>query len=46
MPGASVELFEGVAAVYRRLSGTPLARLTPEEARSVEDLRAVLDRLR
>ena len=46
MPGASVERLEGVAAVYRRLSGTPLARLTPEEARSVEDLRAVLDRLR
>ncbi len=44
--GASGELFEGMAAVYRRLSGTPLARLTPEEARSVEDLRAVLDRLR
>ncbi|MGA9748665.1 MAG: DUF1932 domain-containing protein [Nocardioides sp.] len=44
--GASGELFEGMAAVYRRLSGTPLAQLSPEEAGALEDLRDVLDRLR
>ncbi len=30
--GASAELFEGMAAVYRRLSATPLAAVSPEEA--------------
>ena len=43
--GASPELFEGMAAVYRRLSGTPLAALSPEEAAALTDLREVLDRL-
>ena len=32
--GASAELFEGMAAVYRRLSATPLAALTPRGGRS------------
>lgn len=44
--GASAELFEGVAAVYRRLSATPLAAMTPEEAAALTDLRDVLTRLR
>ncbi len=44
--GVSPELFEGMAAVYRRLSGTPLAALTPEEAAGLSDLREVLERLR
>jgi 3-hydroxyisobutyrate dehydrogenase-like beta-hydroxyacid dehydrogenase len=44
--GASPELFEGMAAVYARLSATPLADLTPEEAAAVDDLRSVLERLR
>ncbi len=44
--GASSELFEGMAAVYRRLSDTPLAALTPEEAAGLSDLREVLERLR
>ena len=44
--GASPELFEGVAAVYRRLSGTPLAQLTPEQAAGLHDLAEVLRRLR
>ncbi len=43
--GASGELFEGMAAVYRRLSRTPLATLSPEEAGALQDLRDVLDRL-
>jgi 3-hydroxyisobutyrate dehydrogenase-like beta-hydroxyacid dehydrogenase len=43
--GASEELFEGMAAVYRRLSGTPLAALSPEEAAALTDLRDVLRRL-
>ncbi len=43
--GASPELFEGVAAVYRRLSATPLAALSPEEASTLTDLRDALDRL-
>jgi hypothetical protein len=44
--GASGELFEGMAAVYSRLSATPLAALTPEEAAVLTDLRDVLTRLR
>ncbi|MFN8192947.1 MAG: DUF1932 domain-containing protein [Nocardioidaceae bacterium] len=44
--GASPELFEAMAAVYRRLSGTPLARLSPEEAGALRDLDEVLARLR
>ena len=44
--GASPELFAGMAAVYARLSTTPLAALTPEEARDLTDLEAVLARLR
>jgi hypothetical protein len=44
--GASRELFEGMAAVYARLSATSLADLTPEESAAVDDLRSVLDRLR
>lgn len=43
--GVSPELFEGMAAVYARLSQTPLGRLTPEQARELTDLRTVLDRL-
>jgi 3-hydroxyisobutyrate dehydrogenase-like beta-hydroxyacid dehydrogenase len=43
--GASPELFEGMAAVYRRLSGTTLAHLSPEEAAALTDLREVLARL-
>jgi 3-hydroxyisobutyrate dehydrogenase-like beta-hydroxyacid dehydrogenase len=43
--GTSPELFEGMAAVYRRLASTPLAALSPEEAAAVTDLRDVLDRL-
>ena len=44
--GASAELFEGMAAVFRRLAETPLAALSPEEAAAVTDLRDVLARLR
>ena len=43
--GLSGELFAGMAAVYRRLAGTALAALTPEEAASLSDLCEVLDRL-
>ncbi len=43
--GAAGELFEGMAAVYRRLATTDLARLSPEEARTLDDLTAVLTRL-
>jgi len=43
--GVSPELFEGMAAVYRRLATTPLAALSPEEARGLTDLREVLSRL-
>jgi 3-hydroxyisobutyrate dehydrogenase-like beta-hydroxyacid dehydrogenase len=43
--GASPELFEGMAAVYSRLSRTPLAELSPEEARDLTDLEEVLSRL-
>jgi 3-hydroxyisobutyrate dehydrogenase-like beta-hydroxyacid dehydrogenase len=43
--GASPELFEGMAAVYARLSRTPLAELSPEEARDLTDLQEVLARL-
>jgi hypothetical protein len=44
--GASPELFEGMAAVYRRLASTPLATLSPEDASAVDDLVEVLRRLR
>ena len=43
--GASLELFAGMAAVYRRLSGTDLAALSPEEAADLADLTDVLRRL-
>jgi 3-hydroxyisobutyrate dehydrogenase-like beta-hydroxyacid dehydrogenase len=43
--GVSPELFEGMAAVYRRLASTPLAALSPEEAAALTDLRDVLSRL-
>lgn len=43
--GASPELFEAMAAVYRRLSTTPLAALTPEQAAALTDLDDVLARL-
>lgn len=43
--GASPELFTGMASVYARLARTPLAELTPEEARDVRDLHDVLARL-
>ena len=43
--GASPELFEGMAAVYARLSRTPLAKLSPEQARDLTELAVVLDRL-
>jgi 3-hydroxyisobutyrate dehydrogenase-like beta-hydroxyacid dehydrogenase len=43
--GASPELFEGMAAVYSRLSRTPLGGLTPEQARGLTELAEVLDRL-
>ena len=44
--GIGSALFDGMAAAYDRVSGTPLARLSPEEARELEDLREVLGRLR
>jgi 3-hydroxyisobutyrate dehydrogenase-like beta-hydroxyacid dehydrogenase len=44
--GGSVELFAGIAAVYRRLASTPLAATSPEEAAALDDLTAVLARLR
>lgn len=44
--GASGELFEAMAAVYRRLAATDLADLSPEEARALTDLADVLTRLR
>ena len=44
--GAGPELFEAMAQVYRRLAATPLAGLSPEEARDLTDLTEVLDRLR
>jgi 3-hydroxyisobutyrate dehydrogenase-like beta-hydroxyacid dehydrogenase len=44
--GVSGELFAGMAAVYRRLSQTALADLSPEEAADLDDLAEVLDRLR
>lgn len=43
--GASPELFEGMAAVFARLSRTPLAQLTPEQASDLTELDQVLDRL-
>ncbi|HYH34979.1 MAG TPA: DUF1932 domain-containing protein [Nocardioides sp.] len=43
--GASGELFAAMAAVYRRLSRTDLATLSPEEAAGLADLEAVLRRL-
>lgn len=44
--GASGELFDGMAAVYRRLASTDLAALSPEEAAAVTELETVLGRLR
>ncbi len=44
--GASSELFEGMAAVYRRLATTELAALSPEEAAALDELEDVLRRLR
>jgi hypothetical protein len=43
--GVGSQLFEGMAAGYDRVSGTSLAELSPEDARSVDDLREVLRRL-
>ena len=43
--GASGELFAGMAAVYRRLAGTDLAALPPEEATALTELTDVLRRL-
>ena len=43
--GASPELFTAMAAVYARLARTPLARLSPEQARELSDLEEVLARL-
>ena len=43
--GASRELFAGMVAVYARLARTPLAALSPEEARDLTDLEDVLARL-
>ncbi|WP_457253983.1 DUF1932 domain-containing protein [Pedococcus sp. P5_B7] len=43
--GASPELFTAMAAVYARLARTPLAALTPEQARDLTDLEDVLGRL-
>ena len=42
---ASRELFDGMAAVYQRLSETDLAGLPPEEAAGLDDLPQVLRRL-
>lgn len=44
--GASAELFEGMAAVYRRLAATELGSLAPEEAAALSELEVVLRRLR
>ena len=44
--GTGAELFEGMAAVYDRLSRSPLGALPPEEARDLDDLTEVLRRLR
>jgi 3-hydroxyisobutyrate dehydrogenase-like beta-hydroxyacid dehydrogenase len=44
--GTSPELFEGMAAVYRRLATTQIASLSPEEAAALDDLEDVLQRLR
>ncbi|KRF27002.1 NAD(P)-dependent oxidoreductase [Phycicoccus sp. Soil803] len=43
--GASPELFTAMAAVYARLARTPLAALSPEQARDLTDLEDVLRRL-
>ena len=43
--GASPELFAGMAAVYARVARSELARLTPETARSIDDLDVVLGML-
>lgn len=40
--GASPELFAGMAAVYARLARSELAATTPEAARTMDDLDAVL----
>lgn len=44
--GTSWELFDGMAAVYRRLATTPLAQLSPEAAQDLDDLVEVLRRMR
>ncbi len=44
--GVSAELFAGMAAVYRRLSTTEIASLSPEDAAALTDLEVVLRRLR
>jgi 3-hydroxyisobutyrate dehydrogenase-like beta-hydroxyacid dehydrogenase len=43
--GASRELFEAMAAVYERICRSELAKLTPEQASSAEDLNVVLTEL-
>lgn len=40
--GLGPELFAAVATIYKRISATPLAKLTPEEAQAVSDLAVVL----
>jgi 3-hydroxyisobutyrate dehydrogenase-like beta-hydroxyacid dehydrogenase len=43
--GVGAELFTGMATGYARVSGTPLAGLSPEEAKDLDDLAEVLRRL-
>ncbi len=43
--GASPELFAGMAAVYARLARSRLGTMAPEDARELDDLVDVLDRL-
>lgn len=40
--GFGPELFTAMATIYERISATPLAKLTPEEAEAVSDLAVVL----
>lgn len=44
--GCGTELFTAMAAVYERISATPLGKRTPEAAAAVNDLAVVLDGLR